>query len=294
MVEGKDYIKDLFSEKLGGFESDVRPDLWANISSQVGTASGTAGTTGLSVVAKTIITITVAASVIGTGVFFFTKEDKQVKPTEEVVEKVQENQEINNNPTELSEKINIESNKDRSNINSNEIKVWEDPIKIITAQSNENPDKSSDFTIVEQLETVDGNPDLKVNKQNPDIIVPQIEEQTQHQNDEVSENVENQENSGDIKESTIILPNIFSPNGDGHSDQLFLNPDGLIGLTDFNVVVLNQNNQIVYQSDQPDFIWDGRGLDGNIVPAGNYIYYITARDAKGKLITKYNSLRIQL
>lgn len=294
MVEGKDYIKDLFSEKLSGIEADVRPDLWANISSQVGAASGTAGTAGLSVVAKTIITITVAASVIGTGVFFFTKEDKQVKPVEEIVEKVQENPTADNNSTKLSEKIVIESNKDHSNINSNEIKVWEDPIKIITAQSNENLDKSSGFTIVDQPETVDGNPELKENKQNPEIIVHRNEDQIQRQNDEVSENLENQENTGDIKESTIILPNIFSPNGDGHSDQLFLNPEELIGLTDFNVVVLNQNNQVVYQSDQSDFIWDGRGLDGNVVPAGNYIYYITARDVKGKLITKYNSLRIQI
>ena len=65
------------------------------------------------------------------------------------------------------------------------------------------------------------------------------------------------------------------------------------GLTEFSLVVLDQRNKIIYTSQDTTISWDGLGLSGETVPSGNYVYFITARDATGKLVTKHSVLRIE-
>ena len=53
----------------------------------------------------------------------------------------------------------------------------------------------------------------------------------------------------------------------------------------------NQNN-VIYKSDDADFKWNGVDLKGDQVPEENYIYYIIGYNAKGKVITKYSALKV--
>ncbi len=76
-MNNEDKIKELFAEKLGNLEAPVNPELWSAISSQIGTVASVTST-GLSIVAKTIIGIS-AASVIGVGTYFLTR--TTVEPT---------------------------------------------------------------------------------------------------------------------------------------------------------------------------------------------------------------------
>jgi flagellar hook assembly protein FlgD len=55
---------------------------------------------------------------------------------------------------------------------------------------------------------------------------------------------------------------------------------------------LDVNGKTVFQSTDPSFKWDGMNLSNEKVKDGNYLYYITARDAEGKLISKSQTLRI--
>ena len=77
-MEHNDKIKDLFSEKLGNFESSVRPEIWSNIASQIGatTTVATVSTT-VSLFTKTIIGLAVAATVGGFAYFAWNKETNQ-------------------------------------------------------------------------------------------------------------------------------------------------------------------------------------------------------------------------
>ena len=85
------------------------------------------------------------------------------------------------------------------------------------------------------------------------------------------------------------MPNVFTPNGDGSNDLLFIESELL---TEFSVVVLDLNNQVIFKSSDPNFKWDGRMLNGDIAPSGTYVYYVTAIDQFGNAVQKHSSLRI--
>ena len=65
-MEGKDNIKELFSQKLGSYEAKVNPELWAKISTQVAAGATTAVATGLSLFAKVAIGLGISAAAITT------------------------------------------------------------------------------------------------------------------------------------------------------------------------------------------------------------------------------------
>ena len=92
-----------------------------------------------------------------------------------------------------------------------------------------------------------------------------------------------------ITKSRIIMPNVFTPNGDGSNDLLFIESELLTG---FSVVVLDLNNQVIFKSSDPNFKWDGRMLNGDMAPTGTYVYYVTAIDQQGNAVQKHSSLRI--
>jgi gliding motility-associated-like protein len=89
--------------------------------------------------------------------------------------------------------------------------------------------------------------------------------------------------------SILNLPNVFTPNGDGSNDYFFI-PS--IYLADFNLVVLNKDNMLVFSSDNPAFKWDGNLPSGLPVPDGMYLYYLTAKDVSGKPITHSSFLKL--
>lgn len=290
MKEGKDNIKDLFSDKLAGYEGNVRPELWANISSQLGVATNVAASTGLSIVAKSIIGFTIAASVVIIGVVVFQNseiEDKsttnenqknEIQTTENITDSsVSENSVVTEKEDKFVENVHIKENKvinveqkdqiiinDPVETNITETKVTESP-KVLENKVNE--DKMADKINVDPIETIKKPLETQKAIPNEEIIT-----------DNSSENV--------LKE----LPNIFTPNGDRINDYLSISSEGL---TDFSIVVIDQNNTIVYRSNDPNFSWDGIGFSGELVPSGMYIYYITARDSNNKLITRHSLLEIK-
>ena len=87
----------------------------------------------------------------------------------------------------------------------------------------------------------------------------------------------------------IVMPNAITPNGDGINDVLSLDTEGL---TDFNVVVLDAANTLVYSSTDPSFKWNGTLLNGDPAPAGTYQYYFTAKDENGTWCNQFSSLTI--
>lgn len=286
-MEHNDKIKDLFSEKLGNFESSVRPELWSNIASQIG-ASTTVATvsTGVSLFTKTIIGVSVAAAIGGFGYFAWNNDSQQSKKKD--VE-VTANKTITKDNSSLQSSNQSYKAAQRNTIDNNgAINQSIEPLV-------------GDFVLPTSEDFVDlllENKELPISHvQLAETKLPEIIEEPKQENpviqedhsSESSDNVSNSAPLPEIEKVTLELPNVFSPNNDGANDYFEIKS---AGLTDFSLVVLDMNGKPVFQTTDPGFKWDGMNLSNEKVKDGNYLYYITARDAEGKLISKSQSLRI--
>lgn len=321
-MEGKDEIKELFSQKLGSYEAKVNPELWGNIASQIGTAATTtAASTGLSVLSKWLIGIGISTAVVTATVVTInmtssdsseTKtplvtENQMVDPAKETTEDnvplPTSNKETSTNPTvKESEETGTTLERTVDVVNNDRV---EEPATN-TAQlpvNTENEglvDQDNSFipnpTTVKETKEPASSGEPTVNEgQGKEETTPATNanggEQKQPEN-----NIQEEEDPVIVETNTPVenykidrLPNIFSPNGDGDNDQFFIKSSGL---NDFNVVILSSNNQVVFSSRDHNFRWDGTDLSGSPVPNGQYIYYLTAKDDSGKLVKKYSSLTV--
>ncbi len=66
------------------------------------------------------------------------------------------------------------------------------------------------------------------------------------------------------------LPNTFTPNADGQNDLFVPYPYCFVEKVDFRV--FNRWGNLVFQTENPDLLWDGRNLRGEALPAGVYFY----------------------
>ena len=273
MIE-KDYIKDLFQEKLTSHEVPVRADLWTSVSSSIGGSSVVASS--MSIATKIIIAASVSAVALVT---FYLVNDKNSVPTPIKKENPQE-QRI----------ITIDTLK----IEKEEVKKDE---KLLPKQADQRVDCEYDFSTPENVSDLNSNyPQSNKSDINKEIVTEKSPEKIERQypiirnsNPSANEIVAKPEIKIKENESTILLPNIFTPNGDGKNDLLSIK----IGeVTEFSVVILNQANKVIYTSSNPNFSWDGIATNGELSPAGSYVYYISAKDLNGKLLTKYSSLTI--
>ena len=273
MIE-KDYIKELFQDKLTSHEVPVRADLWTSVSSSIGGSSVVASS--MSIATKLLIAASVSAVALVT---FYLVNDKNLEQIPIKKENPQE-QRI----------ITIDSLK----IEKEEVKKDE---KLLPKQPEQRVDCAYDFSTPENESDLNSefqqSNKIDINKE----IVTEKGPQKIEQQDPIIRN--NTTSTGEIvakpeiktkeKESMILLPNIFTPNGDGKNDLLSIK----IGeVTEFSVVILNQANKVIFTSIDPNFSWDGVATNGELSPAGTYVYYISAKDLNGKLLTKYSSLTI--
>ena len=281
-MEDKDQIKELFQQQLSNHQEAVRPEIWASVSSAI--ATPVLVTTGISILSKTLIGLSIAASVIVSAYLLYSSDEKVVKAPTQQKQKAKEVPSIPNNNTLVP----IETKKnaiplvvlENKDLLSFEEVVYEiNTPKIIPFESVQLPNvQLPDTGPLHDLGEVISNDPVKTN--NDVIVMPQVE------NTHESSPVPAEKN----QELEIVLTNVFTPNGDGKNDYLFVDANGL---TDFSVVVLSQANQVIFQSTDPSFNWDGKLTNGDDAPIGQYVYFITAKSDSGDLINKYSTLFIQ-
>jgi len=270
----KDYIKELFQDKLTSHEVPVRADLWTSVSSSIGGNSVVA--TSMSIATKIIIAASVSAVALIT---FYLVNDKTSDPTPIKKENPQEQRIITIDTLKIEKK---------------EVKKEE---KLLPTQAEQRVGCEYDFSTPENES--DLNSEFQQSNKsdiNKEIITEKGSQKIDQQNPIIrnntastSEIVAKPEIITKEQESTVLLPNIFTPNGDGKNDFLSIK----IGeVTEFSVVILNQANKVIFTSNDPNFSWDGLETNGELSPAGTYVYYISAKDLNGKLLTKYSNLTI--
>jgi len=79
----------------------------------------------------------------------------------------------------------------------------------------------------------------------------------------------------------FIVPNAFTPNGDGHNDCFGIQRWGDVQVEEFSVY--NRWGQRVFTTRNPSQCWDGF-FNGHPQPAGSYVYVIKARTFCGPIL----------
>jgi len=86
----------------------------------------------------------------------------------------------------------------------------------------------------------------------------------------------------------LFIPDIFSPNGDGLNDILYVRAQGLASMEFF---MYDAWGSLVFSTENPDQGWDGQ-LRGNKAPSGVYVYMLSARLNDGTLIEQHGNVTL--
>ena len=299
MIE-KDNIQELLQGKLQSHEVTPPDTVWQNVSSSLSNVSATSGAAaGTSTLLK-IAAAVIGLSGLGIATYFMVQDDI---PTKEKISKIQLDEELESQETKTSESehkvIEIEEKENFTDIEipkfnksesiveeiaveqgtivvqENEVELEEIPTEVIPANTKQD----------EVREEVVDNPSPQIEE--PVTVTSVISDDQAQETSEV-ENLE--ETFTEEEEEEVTLPNIFTPNNDGANDFFELN----IGeKQDFQIVVINHMNKVVFQSNSVDFRWDGMLPSGEPAPPGNYVYFISAKSMSGKDFIKSSKLRIQ-
>lgn len=282
-MENNDTIKELFKEKLGDFEANVRPEIWSSISSQLVSSPAGVGTFTSSILTKGAVALSIVAAVSAVVYFSSNQTEPSDKSLKETASKAliatETLKEQAQKVERASVKTPIQLDKDQPSLTD----IASSDISLENTLSHENV-----YNRTETVQVIQKEEARETLLENSAVVRDNTEENTAVKPfiTEVSANL-NEENS---QTYTLELPNVFTPNNDGINDFLIVNTEGL---TEFSLVVLDQRNKIIYTSQDTTISWDGLGFSGETVPSGNYVYFITASDATGKLVTKHSVLRIE-
>ncbi|WPU99833.1 gliding motility-associated C-terminal domain-containing protein [Mucilaginibacter sp. cycad4] len=86
----------------------------------------------------------------------------------------------------------------------------------------------------------------------------------------------------------IVVPNTFTPNGDGYNDTWFI--PGLLSYANCTVNIYNRYGAMMYRSVGYQQPWDGTN-NGKSVPSGAYYYVIDTKNGSAKLSGEVTVLR---
>lgn len=285
-MKDKDYIKELFSEKLSNHEVPVRSDLWAGIQSQIGgTTASTVATKAISSTVKWMIGVASSAVVVGTAVWFSstdkTSTSNEVKPmgtaTSTTVSNPADREVIQSYSTEKTSASLAMNGEERKDVGYNKLGT--------EAEFENNVFFYADPTFIPEQPVV---VDAGLKEAPVANSAPESPAQEKAPEPNISEKTAPVAAIPDGKIEELF--NVFTPNGDGANDYFFLKS---VNLKDFTIRIFNERDQLVFESSDKDFKWFGYDLAGNMVEKGNYGYVIFATDLNGKSIKLFKNLTIR-
>ena len=87
----------------------------------------------------------------------------------------------------------------------------------------------------------------------------------------------------------VYAPTAFTPNGDGLNDKFEVKG---VGIKQFKLQVFSRWGDLLFESDNLEDYWDGKGPDGKLVPTGTYAYVIYYTSMLDKDFTQKGSVTV--
>lgn len=317
----KDPIQDVFSKAFENHSMPVRPELWAGVQAKMAAAAAASGTgavaaKGLSALSKWIIGGLITTGSIVTAVVVVQQPNNVSPQHNQVAQSTQQKEEGNaTTANKVLDEAAIENSKGNS--------TKEASIPVTAQTKNEKIEseeqKVDDFVpgkkTVGYTESIDFGSkvkkELKEKTDNENTTIkggavdskgttvakdePTSTRLKPGRSEQPIKNNGSGSDASDMKSSKgeLVVPNQFSPNNDNNGDEFQLLSHEHISSRDFNVSVFDAKGTVVFKSDDLDFKWDGRDLNGEVLEEGNYVYMILCRDTEGNLIKKHGYLMIK-
>ena len=311
-MSDKDPIKDLFRDKLQSHEVMPSKAVWSSVSSSLGhSAASTSGVGSASFLKIVAVAVGVSAAGVVGFLFLSSDESEAIKVIEKTVlqeKDLDESVSSETTDSDLQESTSPEITLSQSESLSLEKVTANESIQETQPESitiNESLPVSTPSESQAQVLIVEESTDNVLPQENP--VTPQVSvtvpadpavdevEISATANAATSQDSLPEEVSDELEvpevavEEQIVLPNIFTPNGDRVNDLFEIKMEDKL---EFQIVVLNQQNQPVFKSNDAHFQWDGTMLNGQPAPSGTYLYYFSAKDMNGKDVTKSSLLTI--
>ena len=317
-MSDKDPIKDLFRDKLQSHEVMPSESVWSGVSDALGHSAASSASVGSASFLK-VAAIAVGVSAVGVVGFMMMNSD-ETEPLKSIEKTVLQEKDIDESISSETIDSDVEESKspeitlsDSESLSSEKVisneSIRDTQPELITINDSlpvSTPSESQAYPVV-----VEENDIHNMNEANP--VTPEVSatvsavtiNEDQGNEDQVSsetietleleetyeEIVSDQDESTDILiEESIVLPNIFTPNGDRVNDLFEIEIGDKL---EFQIVVLNRQNQLVFKSGDPHFQWDGTMPNGEPAPEGVYLYYFSAKDRFGNDITESSVLTIK-
>lgn len=83
------------------------------------------------------------------------------------------------------------------------------------------------------------------------------------------------------QESSMIIPNAFTPNYDGHND-IFLPSNAYVSNEGYELIIVSRWGKVAFRTQDPTAGWNGKDMNGNPAPVGVYTYIINYKNAQGE------------
>jgi gliding motility-associated-like protein len=310
-MSDKDPIKDLFRDKLQSHEVMPSKAVWESVSSSLGhSAASTVGVGSASFLKVAAIAVGVSAVGVAGFLFMTSDESEPVKVVQNTVlkekdldESISSETKDSDNQVSTSPEIKLSKSKSISlekvipneiiQITQSEMITINESLPVSTPSESQAKSTGVEELAVESISPVSPHVSEIASNQPSNLLVDDasITNVSSSQIEEPIEEVSNAiEQTQTILEESIVLPNIFTPNGDRVNDLFEIQMGDKL---EFQIIVLNQQNQPVFKSDDAHFQWDGTMLNGEPAPSGTYLYYFSAKDLNGNDVTESSLLTIQ-
>jgi gliding motility-associated-like protein len=250
----KDTIQEQFSKAFENHTAPVRPELWSGVQSKLAAASmgSVVATKGISTLAKWLIG-TAAAGTVGvvTTLMVVSNTSPIVKQTAPLSDHYNTEEETVSNPMAVqSNGKGVENVWDETNL---DLSIFKDttlfkPFCLFGKPLLQlaNVDSTNQVTPVTSsiVDSEVNQPKLSADS----AYVKRFPENTEEPVHAV------------LNAKLTKFPNFFSPNGDNQNDTYQLDFENKDQIVSFEFLVYNQKNEIVFKTDNPDFVWDGTNL----------------------------------
>ena len=90
-----------------------------------------------------------------------------------------------------------------------------------------------------------------------------------------------------LEPALFVIPNVFTPNGDGNNDLFSVYCEGISSL---NVDLMNRWGEKVFSITTVTGTWNGKATGGGDCADGTYYYLLNAKGSDGKEYTKQGYL----